>query len=638
VTVGMRDEARLQVEAARAAIEAEERVDSELRRKFGARWSRSLSSSINAPLRKDLDAIDKQLALAAKADETVQGKLEGSKALLDLLDQPAENLDALVAGSSDPSQAMQEATSVEKAQRLVAELKAVVYDIERLLTARDAIRVQAISHKDSEDAVRVLSVYILQGTAPEAAFKALLGQYQVRCGRSYRARPRSCGGRGRWALRRLPAWTRFCVMLDLAHARGIAQGFREKFVANHGEVEAALLKLEEGNARFLEARQQSAEVSRREMAIKDISMAIDAFTEIAAYVREGQSWYTAMQEKIARVRERAEDFKVARDIQKEDLIEAIAEQSAREPPPPAVQIVAQPVAAQPAAAPSLSAVPSFSAPPPPSPSRTNWTRLVPPSVLTGHVSSLSHSRPSPRRPAARPTPPATRRSRGSSRGWAPRRPRRRRPCPRRPRRVRPRRRLTRRGTRRSRAGSRRGSPSRVCSTVAPPCRPRPPRGPLRRRPWSHLPRRRRSSRPPRRPSSRPPPPPMSCRRRPSRGRLSLPSTPRLSRRLSQRRPRRPSPRLLHHRLCSCRQGARAPSRPSCPAAPACTTWRCLGRVGPSRLGYTGVVHWSHSDAPWQVGDDAHAGGRGVLREPQRPVDALGPARARSLRRCGCRLR
>jgi len=25
---------------------------------------------------------------------------------------------------------------------------------------------------------------------------------------------------------------------------------------------------------------------------------------------------------------------------------------------------------------------------PPSPSRTNWTRLVPPSVLTGHVSSL----------------------------------------------------------------------------------------------------------------------------------------------------------------------------------------------------------------------------------------------------------
>jgi hypothetical protein len=30
----------------------------------------------------------------------------------------------------------------------------------------------------------------------------------------------------------------------------------------------------------------------------------------------------------------------------------------------------------------------FDEPPPLSPSRTNWTRLVPPPVLTGHVSSL----------------------------------------------------------------------------------------------------------------------------------------------------------------------------------------------------------------------------------------------------------
>ncbi|KAJ1468116.1 hypothetical protein T484DRAFT_1856374 [Baffinella frigidus] len=62
-------------------------------------------------------------------------------------------------------------------------------------------------------------------------------------------------------------------------------------------------------------------------------MAIDAFAEISAYVREGQNWYSAIQEKIGRVQTRAEDFKVARDIQKEDLIESIAEASAREPPP-----------------------------------------------------------------------------------------------------------------------------------------------------------------------------------------------------------------------------------------------------------------------------------------------------------------
>ena len=44
--------------------------------------------------------------------------------------------------------------------------------------------------------------------------------------------------------------------------------------------------------------------------------------------------------------------------------------------------------------------------PPPPPSRTKWTRLVHPSVLTGHVSSLSHrSRSSTRSSAPRPSPP-----------------------------------------------------------------------------------------------------------------------------------------------------------------------------------------------------------------------------------------
>jgi hypothetical protein len=49
-------------------------------------------------------------------------------------------------------------------------------------------------------------------------------------------------------------------------------------------------------------------------------------------------------------------------------------------------------------------------PPLPTPSRTNWTRLVPPSVLTGHVSSLPvprrnlHARPAARRPRWRSRP------------------------------------------------------------------------------------------------------------------------------------------------------------------------------------------------------------------------------------------
>jgi len=301
VSIGMRDEASESLAMAKESIESEERADDELRRKFGSKWTRSLSSSINAPIRKDLDSIAKQMSQAKTADDTVADKLEKNKKLFDMLDRSVDDLDALVAGKSDPTQAVQDQTSVEKAQAMVQQLKAIVYQIERLLAERDAIRTTSIRHKDSEDGVRALSAYILQGSTAEAAFKALLGQYSA---------------------------------------------YRDKFVANHQAVEAALIKLEEGNASFIAMRSASAEVSRRESAIKDISMAIDAFAEISAYVREGQNWYSAIQEKIGRVQTRAEDFKVARDIQKEDLIESIAEASAREPPPPqaAATFVAAPAA------------------------------------------------------------------------------------------------------------------------------------------------------------------------------------------------------------------------------------------------------------------------------------------------------
>jgi hypothetical protein len=43
------------LEAASGLVDDEERKDAELRGKFGSKWTRSLSSTLNAPLKKDLE-------------------------------------------------------------------------------------------------------------------------------------------------------------------------------------------------------------------------------------------------------------------------------------------------------------------------------------------------------------------------------------------------------------------------------------------------------------------------------------------------------------------------------------------------------------------------------------------------------
>ena len=88
----MKEDVQGNVQLAKRVIEEEEATDSDLRcwrmaggeageslapmyrQKFGVRWTRSLSSTINEPLKKDMKEIEKQLKLAADADEIVRGQ------------------------------------------------------------------------------------------------------------------------------------------------------------------------------------------------------------------------------------------------------------------------------------------------------------------------------------------------------------------------------------------------------------------------------------------------------------------------------------------------------------------------------------------------------------------------------------
>jgi hypothetical protein len=63
-------------------------------------------------------------------------------------------------------------------------------------------------------------------------------------------------------------------------------------------VHGFLLQLQQGNVSFASGAQQDAEMQRREVVLKKISLGIDAYELIASYVREGTNYYTLIQEKV----------------------------------------------------------------------------------------------------------------------------------------------------------------------------------------------------------------------------------------------------------------------------------------------------------------------------------------------------
>ena len=290
--------------AARKAIEEEEETDSRLRMQFGTRWTRPTSASLNSFLKQEASDISNNLALAAKADGTVETKIEENRELLDMLGLSLDQLDARIAGAADKAYAVTDASSpMQQMKAQVAGLKELVLKIEAVLAQRVQIHKSLIQRRDAECPIKALSKQVLQGKMQEESITSLLHDYAP---------------------------------------------IRDTFENNKKGTHQLLETLKTGNERFAAGAQQDIEMQRREQALKQVSMAIDAYELISSYVREGMNYYSMIQDKVEKFKLRAEDFKVARDYQKEELMTSItaaaaaAGQSTSQPPPTTAAVVQPP--------------------------------------------------------------------------------------------------------------------------------------------------------------------------------------------------------------------------------------------------------------------------------------------------------
>lgn len=137
VSSDMRVAAEQMLSAAAGLVEEEERKDSDLRGKFGSKWTRALSTTLNAPLKKDLLQHQHQMKLAGEADLKVTTRLRANQESLEMLGLTLEQLDAKVAGSGDAAYQVQgEMTQTGKVKEIARLLGVLVGEIEAHLAHR----------------------------------------------------------------------------------------------------------------------------------------------------------------------------------------------------------------------------------------------------------------------------------------------------------------------------------------------------------------------------------------------------------------------------------------------------------------------------------------------------------------------
>mmetsp|Transcript_30885 Transcript_30885/g.82792 ORF Transcript_30885/g.82792 Transcript_30885/m.82792 type:complete len:662 (+) Transcript_30885:412-2397(+) len=266
-------------------LDAEEAEDRKLRAQFEARWTPSVSSTINEPLRKELAAHDSHLTLASQSDDRVQARLAEARSLLDRIALPLVQLDSMVAGADDPAyQAGAAAANMPSARvkDMAAKMRGLVESTEKLFGQRETERLAFLTRVQEQDPVQALLAQVQITKATESAIAALLAEFN---------------------------------------------GTRQSLMQLQEQIDAALLGVEAAGKELQSVATSNEELRRRESLLSDLSKAVDVYEDLDRHSKEGLVFYTARMEQIRRLKERASDLKVARDVERRDVLDNIAAQA-----------------------------------------------------------------------------------------------------------------------------------------------------------------------------------------------------------------------------------------------------------------------------------------------------------------------
>ncbi|EGD72559.1 hypothetical protein PTSG_00583 [Salpingoeca rosetta] len=265
---------REMLDETRERLEQEEKADTELRQKYGSRWSREPSAKLNANMRKEIDKYTRIIDNATQSDQTVVHRFHEIEPAIQFMAGPIEEVKAALPTSS--GDASGPAAPMEELTQLLTRL-------DELRDLRDAMSAKFEQLKETDDITHLL---LEKGSSTDEAtlFDEQLKHYTN----------------------------------AVEEAQQLVQ-----------ETTDVMARTREANDRFRASK--SAGGAEREAMLNDLAAKYEAWKTLSRDLQEGSKFYEQLIGLLSKQQAKCTDFCVARDFEKQDLQSSITRDIASVP-------------------------------------------------------------------------------------------------------------------------------------------------------------------------------------------------------------------------------------------------------------------------------------------------------------------
>ena len=269
-------EAKSAVASIEEELNKERSEDETMRRQFGTRWNRRTSEQLTAQFKRDVDIIKKYLAEADKSNMKVRSELERNGGVLDALQQTRGQIDARL-----PHNTLVSAQSSAAKREAAQQLHALLDQLSALVDERGKVMNELTAASKKHDIAAVINAQIGKSKSVDIIYAEELARYDVH--------------------------------KDRLAALNAKQDALLSSITSTANVYSSSLQ-----------RENSTSTAQRQSVLQELNDGIRVYEKLLANLNEGLRFYSDLQgQRIQPLRQRVEDFCVARGMEKSLVLEQI---------------------------------------------------------------------------------------------------------------------------------------------------------------------------------------------------------------------------------------------------------------------------------------------------------------------------
>ena len=269
-------EAKSAIASVEEELNKERSEDDTMRRQFGTRWNRRTSEQLTAQFKRDVDIIKKYLQEADKSNAKVRSELERNGGVLDALRQSRGQIDARL-----PHNTLVNAQSSAAKRESVQQLHALLDQLSALVDERAKVNSELTAASKKHDIAAVINAQIGKSKSVDVIYAEELGRYDV---------------------------------------------YKERLTALNAKQDALLSSITSTANVYSSSlqRENSTSTVQRQSVLQELNDGIRVYEKLLANLNEGLRFYSDLQgQRIQPLRQRVEDFCVARGMEKSLVLEQI---------------------------------------------------------------------------------------------------------------------------------------------------------------------------------------------------------------------------------------------------------------------------------------------------------------------------